>query len=272
MKTLLYIFQCLSEDAESQKHGIVIISFPSINFDPSTISNPKAKNLISEILDSISVRITATHINFPDKPWFRALGALFLMAATPSVRVRTRLHFGSITECQYKMLSFGIPSSQLPIKDSGTIKTQNQKKWMAFREMKDRNTEDEGGYFTFCPSTRDVLAIGGMHFYKFPGNCRYREMLESNLVSYDKAASVQEKIRITNEILLKIEASGGRFLVRDKKGWWAQANEQAARVKISNAFRDVRKSLRARENRKRLKSGTHKFTYVRGETKLNCTH
>ena len=96
MKTLLYIFQCLSEDVESQKRGIVMISFPSINFDPSTISNPRAKALISEILDSISVRITGNHLNFPDKPWFRALGALFLMAATPSVRVRTRFHFGKM--------------------------------------------------------------------------------------------------------------------------------------------------------------------------------
>lgn len=267
MKTLLYIFHCLSEDLESQKRGIIMISFPSINFDPSTISEPKAKQLILEVLASIGVRITANHLCFPDKPWFRALGSLFMMASTPSVRVRTRLHYGSITECQYKIMSYGIPSDQLPIKNSGTIKIQNQKKWIAFRKMKDRIIEDEGWYSvsgTFCPSTKDVMAIGGMHFYKFPGNCRYREMLESNLESYDNADSVQEKIRITNEILLNIESSGGRFLVRDKQGWWAPANEQTARAKVSNAFRDVRKSIRARENRKRLKSDTHKFAAVGG--------
>ena len=168
------------------------------------------------------------------------------------------------------MLSYGIPSGQLPIKNSGTIKIHNQKKWLAFREMKDRNTEIEGLYSTFCPSTRDVLAIGGMHFYKFPGNCRYRAMLESNLMSYDKAASVQEKIRITNEIIMKIEASGGRFLVKDKQGWWAPANEQTARVKVSNAFRDVRKAQRARENRKLLKSATHKFASPGGGSDCTC--
>jgi len=272
MKTLLYIFHCLSEDMESQKRGIIMVSFPSINFDPSTISEPKAKQLIFEVLASIGVRITANHLCFPDKPWFRALGSLFMMASTPSVRVRTRLHYGSITECQYKLMSYGIPSDQLPIKNSGIIKIQNQKKWIAFRKMKDRVIEDEGWYSvsgTFCPSTTDVIAIGGMHFYKFLGNCRYREMLEASLESYDNANSVQEKIRITNQILLNIEASGGRFLVRDKQGcWWAPANEQTARVKVSNAFRDVRKSIRARENRKRLKSDTHKFVAVGGS---NCT-
>jgi hypothetical protein len=183
------------------------------------------------------------------------------------VKYYRQLIIGSITECQYKMMSYGIPSDQLPIKNSGTIKIQNQKKWIAFRKMKDRIIEDEGWYSvsgTFCPSTKDVMAIGGMHFYKFPGNCRYREMLESNLESYDNADSVQEKIRITNEILLNIESSGGRFFVRDKQGWWAPANEQTARAKVSNAFRDVRKSIRARENRKRLKSDTHKFAAVGG--------
>ncbi len=162
-------------------------------------------------------------------------------------------------------MSYGIPSDQLPIKNSGTIKLQNHKKWIAFREMKDIDMmEEHDGYTggTFCPSTKDVLAIGGMHFYRFPGNCRYREMLELNLESYDNAENVQEKIRITNEVLQAIESSGGRFLVRDKKGWWVPANEHTARGKVSNAFRDVRKSIRARENRKRLKSDTHKFAAV----------
>lgn len=94
MKMLLYIFNCLSEDLESQKRGIVMISFPCINFDPSTISEPKAKKLIFEVLESTGVRITANHFCFPEKPWFRALGALFMMASTPSIRVRTRLHYG----------------------------------------------------------------------------------------------------------------------------------------------------------------------------------
>lgn len=271
MQMLLYIFHCLSEDEESQKRGIIMISFPTVNFDPSTISDPKAKRLIGAVLSAIGIRISANHLCFPEKPWFRALGALYLIASTSSVRVRSRLHYGSITECQYKMMPYGIPSDQLPIKNSGTIKLQNVKKWIAFREMKDRIVEEESEDSvgaTFCPSSQDVLAIGGMHFYKFPGNCAYRELLESNLESYDNADSVQEKIRITNDVLVNIEASGGRFLVRDKQGWWAPANEQTARLKVSNAFRDVRKSIRARENRKRLKSDTSKFAAVAVDGKM----
>ena len=170
-------------------------------------------------------------------------------------------------------MTFGIPSDQVPIKNSGIKKLQNHKKWIAFRETKDRGLEEQGESFvcgTFCPSPNDVLAIGGMHFYKFPGNCRYRELLESNLVRYDNAGSVQEKIAITNQVLTTVEASGGRFLVRDKKGWWAPANEDTARIKVSNAFRDVRKAIRAQESRKRLKSDTHKFASVSTGAKFAC--
>ena len=94
MKTLLYLYQVLSEDVESQKRGLVMISFPSINFDPTTISDPKAKRHIYDILNSIAIRFASNHMCFPDKPWFRALGSLFLLASPTSIRVRTRLHFG----------------------------------------------------------------------------------------------------------------------------------------------------------------------------------
>jgi hypothetical protein len=42
--------------------------------------------------------------------------------------------------------------------------------------MKDVAVEQDGSPIKeiFCPSTKDVLAIGGMHFYKFPGNVAYR--------------------------------------------------------------------------------------------------
>ncbi len=105
------MFHCLSEDEESQKRGIVMISFPCINFDPSTISEPKAKKLIFEVLQSIGIRISANHICFSDKPWFRALGALYMMASTRDVRVRTRLHFGK----KFSKLARGLNQLKLSV-------------------------------------------------------------------------------------------------------------------------------------------------------------
>eukprot|EP00536_Pseudo-nitzschia_multiseries_P010667 jgi/Psemu1/307501/fgenesh1_kg.334_\ len=129
--------------------------------------------------------------------------------------------------------------------------------------MKDKaieNGEVDSMLEIFCPSTWDVLAIGGTHFYKFPGNCRYREILESRLSDYDNANSVHEKMRITNEVLSTIKGSGGRFLVKNNKGWWVPANNDTARIKVSNALRDVRKSFRARQSLKRLKSDSDKLS------------
>ena len=171
------------------------------------------------------------------------------------------------------MMSFGIESGQLPISNHGTIKTQNQKKWIAYRKMRDRlieEGEEDSMVATFCPSTNDVLAIGGTHFYKFMGNIRYRDILESNLHHYDNASSVHEKIYITNKVLRTIEERGGRFLAKDNNGWWTPTDKEAARMKISNAFRDLRKSMRARENRKRMNSDTHKFSETRATKFTSC--
>merc|ERR1712232_1460265 len=129
---------------------------------------------------------------------------------------------------------------------------------------KERAVAEDGNSVTeiFCPSTKDVLVVGGMHFYKYPGNMAYREMLESKIEDYVKAVTVEEKMRITTGILDNIVALGGRFLVRDKKGWRTAANEQSARTKISNAFRDLHKAHKAHQNRKRIKCDTHKFAAI----------
>ena len=160
-------------------------------------------------------------------------------------------------------MGFGIPGD-LPIKNSGSIKTQTQKKWIAYRQMVERADAEDGNSVTdiFCPSPQDVLVVGGMHFYKYPGNIVYRGMLESKIDDYVKAVTVEEKMRITTGILNNIVASGGRFLVRDKNGWWTAANEQSARTKVSNAFRDLHKSHKAHQNRKRIKCDTHKFAAI----------
>ena len=158
------------------------------------------------------------------------------------------------------MMGFGIPGD-LPIKNSGSIKTQTQKKWIAYRQMMER---EDGKSLTeiFCPSSKDVLVVGGMHFYKYPGNIRYRELLESKIDDYVNAVTVGEKIRITTGVLDSIVASGGRFLVRDKNGWWTAANEHSARTKVSNAFRDLHKAQKANQNRRRIKCDTHKFAAI----------
>ena len=81
-----------------------------------------------------------------------------------------------------------------------------------------------------------------------PGNIEFRKIIESRFEEHRDASVIERKTAITWEVLIEIQRRGGRFLVRGKdKGWWTVADQDAAREKVSVAFRDMRKSSASRE-------------------------
>jgi len=149
---------------------------------------------------------------------------------------------GSITENQYKLISYGISSEYLPVTSTGNLKNQNHLKWIAYREAKDSATQ-RGLPFNGidCPSVRDVLAGKGPHISKNPANIVFRKMMETRFMEHRDARIVERKTSITWEIVETIKNRGGRFLVKDKS-WWVVADPDTAREKVSVAFRDMRKA------------------------------
>jgi hypothetical protein len=64
--------------------------------------------------------------------------ALYTKTMGWHVRARLRVHIGSHLECQYGLLTFGVPSTLLPFTVEGELKTNNHKKWIQRRLVKDR--------------------------------------------------------------------------------------------------------------------------------------
>lgn len=167
------------------------------------------------------------------------------------------LSAGSVTECQYKLQGYGIPGDQLPIKSSELIKTQNHSTWVDYCVAKEAAFLNQQPFLgVYCPLPADVIAGRGPHASNHPGNIAYRELLESKLETYDAASGTEEKIYITLDVVLEIWAMGGRFLTKDPHGDWLVpiTDEETARMKVSVAFRDVRKTIKANSNRKKVKS------------------
>lgn len=144
-------------------------------------------------------------------------------------------------------MKYGIPSDYIPITNTGNIKTQNHQKWIAYREAKE-HTLRKGIPFDGIdfPSVRDVLAGKGPHVLSHPGNCEFRRIIQSRFEEHRDATVTERKTAITWEVVLEIQRRGGRFLVKDQ-GWWALADQDTAREKVSVAFRDMRKSSANRE-------------------------
>ena len=286
LRATLYMTQVIAEDEETAKQGLVIL-FWNLQEGDNNLSHISA---LRKAAACSPFRISAFHfcLNKDQRP--AAIVIRTILLACPEYRSRCRVHIGttsvtgfshqshivdavsqiifrlsinqlittgSVTECQYALLAYGIPSEFAPITNTGNIKTQNHNKWIAYREAKEnalrRGIPFDGIDF---PSVTDVLAGKGPHVLGHPGNIAFRRIIEARFEEHRDAAVIERKTAITWEVLLEIQRRGGRFLVKGKdKGWWTVADEDAAREKVSVAFRDMLKSTANREkllSRKRM--------------------
>lgn len=218
-------------------------------------------------------------VNHPGKMHLRCVSVLMSLNNTDMYILLVYFtSLGSVTECQYKLLGYGIPGDQLPIKSSEIAKTQNHLKWITYCTFKDNDVlmgprggpnQQQGQQqqqppsprepfsAIYCPQPSDVLAGRGPLINHHPGNITYRTILESKLDRYDQAKTTDQKFHVTLEVVMEIGALGGRFLTRHPNNdWWVPiVDQEVARLKVSVAFRDLRKINKAKENRKKTKNG-----------------
>jgi hypothetical protein len=179
-------------------------------------------------------------------------------AASLFDRVRFRVHFGSPLECEYALLSFGLPSALLPFTPECELKTGNHKKWVQRRIIKERELHRVGVFLGIdLPSRNDVLRGQGAPTQKHPGNQRLQELCRFYLDDCNKADCQSKTLvarRIVQEILHTSDPLGrmgesgvaGRFLKRrdfkSKSGCWVEETDEDVLIeKVCAAFRSLRK-------------------------------
>ena len=153
------------------------------------------------------------------------------------------LHYtGSHSECQYKLMSFGIDVKDFPISMNGEYKLANHMKWVERRKKKEKflrtNCLPDGA--VDLPSKLDVLLGRGSPFNAHPGNKRLHEMVSLRFVEYDNTPRA-EKTRIAVEIVGDVHKSSGCFLKQDdESGMWVKVSNLEARNNVSHCFRRKR--------------------------------
>mmetsp|Transcript_22795 Transcript_22795/g.25626 ORF Transcript_22795/g.25626 Transcript_22795/m.25626 type:complete len:475 (+) Transcript_22795:76-1500(+) len=243
IKVFTYVMQVLSEDEETQKQGSVLLFWP---LDPNyTISRE-----LDKIIRAAPIRFSAIHFMLNDTPRFRMFGAWKLLTLPKEARARTRIHIGSINQCQQEVTAYGISSHLLPVTNTGNIKNQNLLRWLAFRQTKEHAIE-HGIQFNGieCPLVRDVLTGKGPHVSSNPANVDFRKLMESRFLEHRDAFTAERKTVISREIVDELVLKGGRFLIKEKS-WWVNGDRETAREKVSVAFRDMRKTFLIHEKKK----------------------
>jgi hypothetical protein len=236
--------QVLSEDAETQRKGAVVILAPggkeNLQHEPLFPNFNEKMTMVHSICDCMPLRISAYHVCSTNSPLLHAFLSLTLLIVPKHIRARFRVHKGSPLEWQYGISSFGINAEFLPFTTGGELKMKNHHKWIRLRKAKEEAFRSGKPFLGIeCPHVHDIFFRRGTNPH---GNMLLREVLELKYDTYRTRTSQEEKTEISWWVVQEIERRNGRFLVEDTHGFWVElTNKDVAREKVSNAFRDLRK-------------------------------
>lgn len=180
-------------------------------------------------------------------------------------------------EIQYHLHGYGIPVDQIPITDTGNIKTKNLLQWVRVRKFLESSrgnssneamTSDSESSEAFnaihlaidCPNVNDVIFRGKHACLSHPGNAMFRSLIESKHEEHIRATTTDAKVKVTWNIIEAVEQKNGQFLVWDNNGCWRRmTNRNQIRTKVAGALKDHKRRLKARQNLVVTQSSTYKF-------------
>jgi hypothetical protein len=90
------------------------------------------------------------------------------------------------------------------------------------------------------PSDVDVLCGRGVIPFQHTGNQKLRQVIADKLESYNLCQSRQGRTTIIRDTIDHFHRSGGLFLKADAAGQWYDGGLEAAKSRVSTAFRDAR--------------------------------
>mmetsp|Transcript_5912 Transcript_5912/g.17710 ORF Transcript_5912/g.17710 Transcript_5912/m.17710 type:complete len:205 (-) Transcript_5912:24-638(-) len=165
-------------------------------------------------------------------------------------RIRIRSHLGTNTECQYKLMTFGIPTHALPVHEATS--TINMEPYHAFleacKQRQIQQLQEEGDQpnqpSVDYPTSQDVLHGRGRSYQEHPGNRRLNAIIAEHWDAYQSCERPQ-RIPFIQQIIDDMKRSGTRFLQKRKKkiagsmeSEWVVVDDSKARAKVSHTFRN----------------------------------
>lgn len=238
-----YVFMNMIESSEDhQMNGIVLVYFGALASQP----NQHASN--SGLLWDLPIFYAGLHGCFSELSSY-LLVSVAVLRLPFSLRPRLRVHYGSCTDCIYKLSSFGIPREAL-LTDSDEPRLVEHLEWyrqkqelelatLAKSETEMQSLTSPG---TIIPQRTDVLFGPGSKTND--GNLLMRKLVLAVLAEYNDSTKMK-KMQLTENIMDEIKKTGGRFLRQQDKMWEEVTHREACR-KIAHTFRNIRRPSRAK--------------------------
>jgi len=230
IKSMLY-FLCavLWSDVDAQRKGIVLIlnstktdeKYDGNNetIDYETNAGDDLLYQYKELCQSVPVRFSSVHFAFDNDS---KMSSSHRIATTilqsfidnnPTTNI-ARIHLYdqdvSNDSTKKKIAPFGIPTHQIPVTHTGTIKLKEHNGWVKIQEWYGKELKKEASCCKLnviaCPGTNDVLFSQGGKYWngvnRFQrGNLEFMEFLESKIDIYQSTLSWKKKHNILSEVV-----------------------------------------------------------------------
>jgi len=119
-------------------------------------------------------------------------------------RQRTRAHFGSIDENHFKLLTYGIPANDSPMKSDGTWSTDLYVQWMENLRLQEEESSQKlvpPTELIVAPRKYDVLCGRSPRAKSSCGTQRALHLVDMHRDIYESKNKKKDKTVITTEIL-----------------------------------------------------------------------
>jgi len=229
-----FLSTLLRRDFEAQQKGFVLV-LNSTKTEEIHDESEYGNDLIEqykELCQSIPIRFSAVHCAY-DIESKKSVNHKICMAILESyiencksnvARVHLYDQDVSNDNTKHRIAPFGIPTHQIPVTHTGTIKLKEHNGWVKIQEWYDKKMKTDPHHFAKyniieCPGTNDVLFSQGGKYWngvnRFQrGNLEFMEFLESKIDIYQSTLSWKKKHSILAEVVSEFAASpqstGGR--------------------------------------------------------------
>jgi hypothetical protein len=232
-----------AREEEIQRRGLVVV-FYGVKAAKIERDGSKRAPEYAATFPCMPVRVAAVHCCFHDETMRETLTTLAQFVESRYF-IRFQSHFGNHQECQFNLMTFGIPPATIPVHDDGSLDLQHHHAWLAKLKVDENLSSSPSPQPVEVnpPGPWDVIMGRGLRGRKSPGNQLLKLLLEERREEYDNASRVDKAV-IVKEIYTIMHRRGCRFLAPtsvDKADFeWMEVTEEAARDRIGHGFRNLR--------------------------------
>lgn len=248
----------LRGDVAGQKQGIVTVRFGFYDGGYAPSAAQFKRKAATILPTALPFKIAAYHYCYSN-PSVLPMMSLTQLVMGMASRIRFRAHYGmyfpcydfilyfpansskqwfagSLVECQYALMTFGISKSAIPVDNDGELQIGDFLKTLELHMQQERVQYQRmmasmNDFNILFPRTEDVLLGRGRPYQSYVGNRKLADSIDQRRSEY-RSSGKAKKTEMTLSLVHEIKQLGGRFLKKSNDGkFWMVVEDEIAREK-----------------------------------------